>query len=116
MRKSRLKGAEMFVNLTNDGWYPDSRLGKQHFDHARVRTVENGVPLVRACNSGFTAAIDCLGRVVTHLSEERRPGLLVAHVPTYHFTTLYSCVGDLGIVTLCVVFLGTCFYFVRVRS
>lgn len=113
MRKSRLKGASMFVNLTNDNWYPHSRLAKQHFDHARVRTVENGVPLVRACNSGFTAAVDCLGKTVGQIAEEKQSGILVAHVPTYHFSTLYSLWGDWGIVILCVLFLALCFYTTR---
>jgi apolipoprotein N-acyltransferase len=116
MRKSRLKGAELFVNLTNDGWYPNSRLGRQHFDHAKVRTVENGVPLVRACNTGFTAAIDCLGNTVAQLADERRPDLLVAHVPTYHFATLYSLVGDLGIVVVALLSLGACFYMTKLHG
>ncbi|MFI5344715.1 MAG: apolipoprotein N-acyltransferase, partial [Chlamydiales bacterium] len=62
MKDNRHKGAEMLVNLTNDGWYPHSKLPQQHFDHARLRTVENGIPLVRACNTGITGALDSLGR------------------------------------------------------
>lgn len=116
MRKSRLKGADMFVNLTNDGWYPGSKLGKQHFDHAKVRTVENGVPLVRACNTGFTAAIDCLGNTIAYLPDERRPDLLIAHVPTYHFATLYSLLGDLGIIVISVLSLGVCVYMTKIRG
>lgn len=109
MRQNRIKGSSLFVNLTNDNWYPNSRLAKQHFDHARVRTVENGVPLVRACNTGFTAAIDCLGRTLGQIVEERRSDVLIAQVPTYHFATLYSFWGDKGIIALCFLFLGICF-------
>jgi apolipoprotein N-acyltransferase len=61
MRENRIQGAELLINLTNDGWYPQSHLPKQHFDHARLRTVENGIPLVRACNTGITGAVDSLG-------------------------------------------------------
>jgi len=110
MRQSRQKGASMFVNLTNDNWYPNSKLPQQHFDHARLRAVENGVPLVRACNTGITAAVDSLGRIIGQIVEEKRTDLLVAKVPLYHYATLYSFWGDWGIVTLCSLFLLICFY------
>ncbi len=104
MRQSRQKGASMFVNLTNDNWYPNSKLPQQHFDHARLRAVENGVPMVRACNTGVTAAIDSLGRIIGQITEETRAGVLVAKVPLYHYSTLYSFWGDWGIVSLSAAF------------
>ncbi len=99
MRENRLKGAELLVNLTSDVWYPFSRLNQQHFDHARLRTVENGIPLIRACNTGITAAIDSLGRIVAKLGNnpqeaEWLSAALRVEVPTYHYRTLYSLVGD----------------------
>lgn len=111
MRKSRQKGAALFVNLTNDNWYPNSRLPKQHFDHARLRAVENGVPMVRACNTGVTAAVDSLGRIIGQITDETRAGVLVAKVPLYHYSTLYGIWGDWGIVSLSIFFLLICFYF-----
>jgi apolipoprotein N-acyltransferase len=111
MRQSRQKGATMFVNLTNDNWYPNSRLPQQHFDHARLRAVENGVPMVRACNTGITAAVDSLGGIIGQIVEEKRAGVLVAKVPLYHYATLYSLWGDWGIVSLSALFLLICFYF-----
>lgn len=99
MRENRLKGAELLVNLTNDGWYPRSSLPQQHFDHARLRTVENGIPLVRSCNTGITGAVDSLGQVVAVLgdgslkAQETADSLLVK-VPTYHYLTFYSQYGD----------------------
>lgn len=108
MREGRLKGAELFVNVTNDGWYPNSRLPQQHFDHAKVRAVENGTPLVRACNTGVTAAVDSLGRVIGKIAEERRLGILSAEVPTYNYKTLYTFWGDWGIVVLSLLLLGIC--------
>jgi apolipoprotein N-acyltransferase len=101
VRSGRNKGAELLVNLTNDGWYPSSLLSKQHFDHGRLRAVENGAPLVRACNTGITAAIDSLGRVVGSIVEERRADVLVASVPTYHFPTLFTWLGNWPILLLC---------------
>jgi apolipoprotein N-acyltransferase len=111
MRQSRQKGATMFVNLTNDNWYPNSKLPQQHFDHARLRAVENGVPMVRACNTGVTAAVDSLGRIIGQIVDERRADVLVAKVPLYHYYTLYSFWGDWGIVSLSALLLLICFYF-----
>ena len=99
VRESRQLGAELLVNLTNDAWYPFSRLPKQHFDHARLRSVENGVPMLRACNTGITSGIDSLGNIVGMLGDgskesEWEAGTLHVELPTYHYRTLYSWLGD----------------------
>jgi apolipoprotein N-acyltransferase len=96
MREGKVNGAELFINLTNDNWYPGSRLSKQHFDHARLRAVENGTPLVRACNSGVTAVIDAQGGIVDQLRQ--REGVLYANVPLHCFSTPYTQFGDALIV------------------
>jgi apolipoprotein N-acyltransferase len=111
MRESTTAGAEMLVNLTNDGWFPHSRLPKQHFDHARLRTVENGVPLVRSCNTGVTGAVDSLGRVVAllgedHMKEQEKSGSLRVDVPTYHYSTLYARFGNGPVLGLSVLLIG----------
>ena len=99
MRENRLHGANMLLNITSDAWFPQSKLVRQHFEHARLRTVENGVPLIRACNTGVTGCVDALGRDVALLGENDREretlseALYVA-VPTYHYRTLYSRFGD----------------------
>jgi apolipoprotein N-acyltransferase len=115
MREGRQKGASLFVNLTNDGWYTNSKLPKQHFDHARLRAVENGVPLVRACNTGITAAVDSLGRVIGQIVEETRADVLVAQVPLYQYFTLYSLWGDWGVVLISLILVFVCFYINRFR-
>ncbi len=111
IRESRRMGAELLVNVTNDAWYPNSRLPKQHFDHARLRSVENGAPLVRACNTGVTAGVDSLGRIVGQFAEgepnsEWMAGALLVEVPRYHYTTLYSQLGDGFIIGLAFIFSG----------
>jgi apolipoprotein N-acyltransferase len=98
MRKGRKEGAALFVNVTNDNWYPNSKLPKQHFDLAKSQAVANGTPLVRACNSGITSAIDSLGRVVAQLDDWDKPDVLVAKVPLYQISTLYTFWGDQGII------------------
>lgn len=111
MRQGRLKGAEIFVNLTSDAWFPDSYLPQQHFDHARLRTVENGVPLIRSCNTGVTGVVDSLGQTVQVLGEDSLTSqwlskALYVEVPTYHYATLYSQVGDTLLLLFCIACVG----------
>lgn len=99
MRENRTAGAEMLLNITSDAWFPHSKLIRQHFEHARLRTVENGIPLLRACNTGVTGCVDSLGRDVAVLGEndverEDLADALYVKVPTFHYRTLYSKVGD----------------------
>jgi apolipoprotein N-acyltransferase len=116
MRQNRLHGAELLVNLTNDGWYPHSQLPKQHFDHARLRTVENGIPLVRACNTGVTGAMDSLGQIVGvigehHMQIQDTADSIRLDVPLYHYQTIYAHFGDLplmGLATLFILFGISC--------
>lgn len=114
MRENRLLGAELLVNLTNDGWYPHSLLPKQHFEHARLRTVEMGIPLVRACNTGITGAIDALGRTLAILGEGTNEDLaaaLLVEVPKYSYLTPYTFYGDWLIVGVSVFALAFFFRF-----
>ena len=108
MRLGRQKQASLFVNITNDNWFPSSRLPKQHFDLAKVRAIENGIPLIRACNSGITSTIDSLGRIVAELDHGDQPDVLIAQVPLYQMATLYTLWGDMGIIVISIIFLLLC--------
>lgn len=99
VRGGRLSGCNLFLNITNDAWYPNSKLPKQHYDHGVIRALENGVPVLRSCNTGVTAAVNSLGDVAGVFQSKRDAlewsrGALFSEVSNYHYTTLYSLVGD----------------------
>lgn len=111
MREGRLKGAQLFVNVTNDNYFPHSNLHRQHLYHARVRAVENGIPLVRACNAGVSALIDSFGRILKENSlSTKDPSILTGELTRYTYQTFYMWWGDLGIISisfaLCALFLS----------
>jgi apolipoprotein N-acyltransferase len=57
-------GAQLFVNISNDEWFGRSAAPEQHLNQARMRAIENNRWLLRGTNTGITASIDPLGRIV----------------------------------------------------
>jgi apolipoprotein N-acyltransferase len=84
------------VNVTNDGWFGISSGPYQHFQQARVRAIEEGLPLVRAANTGISAVVDPLGRIIQALPLGVE-GIIDAPLPRPVAVTLYSRVGDMPI-------------------
>ena len=105
VRKFVKNGAEVFVNISDDGWYGDTSAPWQHLNMARMRAVENHRWLLRDTNSGVTAAIDPYGRVV-----QSSPRHVFTSLPAmygfYDDLTFYTRYGDV-FGWLCVIVAGT---------
>ncbi|HUX44074.1 MAG TPA: apolipoprotein N-acyltransferase [Terracidiphilus sp.] len=89
---SRL-GAEVLVNISDDGWYGDTSAPWQHLNMARMRAVENRRWILRDTNNGVTAAIDPYGRVRQSISRHQ-VGALPAEFGFRDDVTFYTEHGD----------------------
>jgi apolipoprotein N-acyltransferase len=93
VRQFAKNGAELFVNISNDGWYGEGGASWQHLNQARMRAVENNRWLLRDTNTGITAVIDPLGRVVAEAPRNQRTQLQAAY-SLEEATTFYTRHGD----------------------
>jgi apolipoprotein N-acyltransferase len=87
------QGAQVLVNLSNDGWYGDSGAYAQHLNQTRMRAIENDRWILSATNTGVTASIDPYGRTVARLPRKVQ-GALVAPYALTSVTTFYTRHGD----------------------
>jgi apolipoprotein N-acyltransferase len=87
------QGAQVLVNLSNDGWYGDSGAYAQHLNQTRMRAIENGRWILSATNTGVTASIDPYGRTVARLPRKERDALVAPYALT-SVTTFYTRHGD----------------------
>ena len=101
----RADRAGWLLNLTNDGWFGISTGPYQHFAAARFRAVEEGLPLVRAANTGISAIVDGWGRIV----ERSRLGemtVLDGELPVALSPTPYARWGNFPVALLLLLALG----------
>ena len=87
------RGAQVFVNISNDGWYGDSGAYAQHLSQTRMRAIENDRWILSATDTGVTASIDPWGRVVARIPRKERAAL-VAPYALNSVTTFYTRHGD----------------------
>jgi apolipoprotein N-acyltransferase len=81
------------INVTNDGWVGNTTGPRQHFHQARVRAVEEGLPLIRVANNGISAVIDPYGRVLDRLDLNVR-GAIDSALPSAIRPPPYARIGD----------------------
>jgi apolipoprotein N-acyltransferase len=93
VRQFARHGAEVFVNISDDGWYGDTSAPWQHLNMARMRAIENRRWLLRDTNSGVTAAIDPYGRVRQSIPRHQT-GELDAQFGFRSDLTFYTVHGD----------------------
>ena len=82
------------LNVTNDAWFGNSAGPYQHFSSARLRAIEQGLPMVRPANTGISAVVDPYGRIVAYLPLGVR-GVLDAGLPQARKPTPYARFRDL---------------------
>lgn len=72
VRRFVANGAELLLNISNDGWFGHSAAAEQHLHMVRVRAVENRRWIVRSTNSGYTVSVDPYGRIFAPLPPDVR--------------------------------------------
>jgi len=93
VRRFAANGAQLFINISNDGWFGRSAAPEQHLRMARVRAVENRRWIIRSTNNGYTVSVDPYGRILDPLPPDVRAA---AELP-YDFRTgetIYTRFGD----------------------
>ena len=94
------------LNVTNDAWFGLSSGPSQHLASARLRAVEEGLPMIRAANTGVSAVIDAYGRVLASL-DMMQEGVIDHRIPSAREPTPYGRWGD-GMLLVLLVVLGGC--------
>ena len=93
VRQGPLQGAQVLLNISNDGWYGDSGAWKQHLQQTQMRAIENDRWLLAATNTGMTASIDPYGRIVAATPRKVRTALAAPYA-LISSTTFYTRHGD----------------------
>lgn len=93
VREFARDGAEVFVNISNDGYFGASAAHEQHLELVRMRAAENARWIVRATNDGITATVDPAGRVYERLPPFRQIAATM-HYGTSKYETPYTRHGD----------------------
>lgn len=93
----------ILLNISNLAWFGDTIALSQHLAISRMRAMETGRPMIRATNTGATAAIDHRGAVTDQIAFGS-PGLLFAQVRGMQGITPYSRWGNLPILTMSLLF------------
>ncbi|MET0688260.1 MAG: apolipoprotein N-acyltransferase, partial [Methyloceanibacter sp.] len=110
---SRTERPGWLLNLTNDAWFGSSAGPYQHFHQARVRAVEQGLPLVRGANTGISAVVDPYGRILAEIGLGES-GVADANLPHAIAPTLFVQFGSI-LETSLLALASACWLACRVR-
>jgi apolipoprotein N-acyltransferase len=94
VRRAVRAGARVLVNMTNDAWYGRTSAPDQFLAIATMRAAENGVPMVRAANTGISALVDARGAVQAETPIFERRTLVGSLPGAFAGATLYSSIGN----------------------
>jgi len=108
VRQFANNGAQVLVNISNDGWYGDSGAWAQHLNQTRMRAVENNRWILSTTDTGLTASIDPLGRLAVRLPRKVRAALVAPYSLT-SVTTFYTRHGDWFAFTCAIISIGALF-------
>jgi apolipoprotein N-acyltransferase len=93
VRQGALQGAQVLLNISNDGWYGDSGAWAQHLQQTQMRAIENDRWLLAGTNTGMTASVDPYGRIVAATPRKVRTALAAPYT-LISGTTFYTRHGD----------------------
>jgi len=93
VRQFAAQGAQVFVNISNDGWYGDSGAYAQHLNQTRMRAIENERWILSTTDTGVTASIDPWGRIAARVPRKERTTLIAPYALT-SVTPFYTRHGD----------------------
>lgn len=96
---------QWLLNVTNDAWFGQSIGPRQHFAQSRMRAIEEGLPLIRAANTGISAVVGPYGRILQKLPIGVR-GVLDSRLPHAIPATFYARYGDLTVLLIVLLGLG----------
>jgi apolipoprotein N-acyltransferase len=102
----------LLLVVTNDGWFGNSTGPYQHFHQARIRAVEQGLPLIRAANNGISGVIDPEGRIVQFIELNKRASIDVS-IPQMRLPTFFAQFGDYIFWLNLIAFAGAARFFMR---
>ena len=94
VREYAQRGADVLVNISDDGWYGDTSAAWEHLNQVRMRAIENHRWILRSTNTGVTAVIDPYGQVRASVPRHTRTSLK-ATFAYEHDVTFYAAHGDL---------------------
>jgi len=90
---------DWLLQITNDAWFGTFAGPQQHLAQARLRSIEQGLPMIRVANTGISGVIDAQGRLLAHIPLGQA-GFLDVTLPPPRAATLYARMGDLPLAVL----------------